>query len=871
MSLHSELTEEEMGERYGGDIDCLSAICPKCGLDYTAPDCSCGYVVGSDDIDFTLAKCAGGYTNTALQPWRVTPQSLVNELSGPVIGNKDGSYFLRCNGTTRNNAGTDDTAHIIILDGDSRINDDGEIKAGAPAPAEVSEILTKLGLTHFIYSSHSNAATQAELTAKDTNSGGAYGADYYKYRVVIPCSYTPEQLPALLNHIFSKLHRDGVMLVDVTENRTWSQAWYFPRVPDADRLSQFEFHQHTGSVIDADAIYSRWEQSQPVRTEPKQQPVKIKIDESNGRINSIKAFNQTFSVHDVLIRNGYIKKGIRYLRPDSGSKVPAIQLCEECHDGVERIYSHGGDVLNDTYAHDAFDCYRFLQLGDTGAKPAAIAFDWSPEIQKHNRNINRQEKAAQQKTPPNTQQAKESLSIVEELRLIATFNQTFTPNDFLLNAEHTLSVNELYSSGQGARNAFDTFTLVNHGGDKAAALKDAGDNFLTFGDVSFNEAAKLARDGQKIAPLVDAPKIAPVFKLVSANELMSRSIKHDWQIKGLFEHGNIGQIFGATGSGKSFVVLDMSYCIAAGLDYCGKPTKRGNVVYICGEGFDGLNRRLQALKGKYKADIGENIFISEKPGAFIDIDVTIAVADAIKSIGDVSLVIIDTLHRNMGGGNENSADDFGVVLRNIDTFLKPLGVTVMLIHHSGHGETERSRGSSSIRAAMDFEYKTTLTADTLTLTNTKMKDAGTPPPMAFDFVQVELGTDDDGEAITSAYLDSKEGGAVQSGTKSRLNARDDAILTSLNDAITSHGIEPSADIKAKFGGFDSLVGKYQKIVHIGHWRKLAYKVITIDDGGSDPAQALRKSFKRTREKLQDAGYIVVAGNYAWRFFDDNAG
>jgi hypothetical protein len=233
MTNCSELTDEEMYAAChgGGDIDCLSAICPKCGLDYTAPDCmACGYGSG-DDIGFTLAKCTGGYTNTALQPWRIDTTSLVNELSNPEIGNKDGSYFLRCNGTTRSNAGTDDTAHIIILDGDRRINEDGEIKEGAPAPAEVSEILTKLGVTHFIYSSHSNAATQAELIAKDTNSGGAYGADYYKYRVVIPCSYTPEQLPALLNHIFSKLHRDGVMLVDVKENRTWSQPWNFTSTP----------------------------------------------------------------------------------------------------------------------------------------------------------------------------------------------------------------------------------------------------------------------------------------------------------------------------------------------------------------------------------------------------------------------------------------------------------------------------------------------------------------------------------------------------------------------------------------------------------------------------------------------------------------
>lgn len=537
-----------------------------------------------------------------------------------------------------------------------------------------------------------------------------------------------------------------------------------------------------------------------------------------------------------------------------------------------------------------------------------------------------------------------SIKLSDAPDLISAFNQTYTPHEWMTtvgydqrgdtfkhpNSEtgnysasvrpdaagvlrvHTLSsADPLYVAGsKSGHDAFSVFCILNHGGDTAAALKDAGDNLLTIGSVSYNKAVQLEHMKKTKAAKIPAPIPAtiqpaaqerhqephidysampepmaktevqegynkgtkpqtPAFKLVSANELMTRSISHDWQIKGLFEHGNIGQIFGPTGSGKSFVVLDMGYCIAAGLDYCGKPTKQGNVVYICGEGFGGLTRRLQALQGKYKADITDKLFISEQPGAFMSIDVTAAVAEAIATVGNVSLVVIDTYHRNMGGGAENSADDFGTVLRNIDAFLKPLGVTVLLIHHSGHGEQDRSRGSSAIRAAMDFEYKTTLTSSTLTLTNTKMKDAGTPPPMAFDFVQVELGTDTDGESITSAYLEHKEAGQNRTVTRKKLSAKDDAILTSLDEALAAHGIEPTPDIKIKFGGFDSLVGKLQKIVHIDHWRELAYKTITVDGEEKKP-DTLLKTFKRTREKLADASLIVAYGDYAWRLYEETA-
>ena len=564
---------------------------------------------------------------------------------------------------------------------------------------------------------------------------------------------------------------------------------------------------------------------------------------------------------------------------------------------------------------------------------------WSNEI-----TVKRDEMATQQaeisKAKQLATEKRATLKLSDAPNLIAAFNLAYTPDEFLLNAGYAQKGNSfrhpnsetgnysasllngrvnslssgdpLYSGGQGAHDAFSCFTALVHEGNKDAALRDAGDNLLTIGVLSFNKALQREHMQKKSAQQKQAPipsqaqaafiddvdystmpdygqlpdntgqnenvplvvplkKDVPLFKFADASELMNRAYAPDFLIKTLFESNALGQVFGATGSGKSFVVLDMAYCIATGLDYHGLTTKQGNVAYICGEGFRAIGRRVKALQNKYDATIAGKLFISEQPGAFIDIGVTSSVADAIKSIGNVSLVIIDTYHRNMGGGNENSADDFGVILRNIDTFLKPLNVAVLIVHHSGHMETDRSRGSSAIRAAMDFEYQVSKSGDTVSLKATKIKDGTTPHPMYFSLVDSEIGLDHEGNPITSAYLDGKEGGAVQSGTKSRLNTRDDAILTSLNDAITAHGIEPSADIKAKFGGFDSMVGKLQKIVHIDHWRDMAYKVITIDDDGKDPAQALRRSFIRTRKKLQDADYIVVTGNYAWRFFDDSKG
>ena len=66
----------------------------------------------------------------------------------------------------------------------------------------------------------------------------------------------------------------------------------------------------------------------------------------------------------------------------------------DCHDGIERIYSHGGDVLNDGYVHDAFDCFRLLLWGGDEKN----ALKWNAEITKHNQRLYMQNKA--KNTPP---------------------------------------------------------------------------------------------------------------------------------------------------------------------------------------------------------------------------------------------------------------------------------------------------------------------------------------------------------------------------------------------------------------------------------------------------------------------------------------
>ena len=288
---------------------------------------------------------------TELCRFLTTPVIISDKLSS--------GYFLRTTGTKRGNDTVNDVASLLILDGDSRYCHDGQIHAGAVHPELVHELLTDFRINHLIYTSHSN------------------DVDYHKYRVVIPCQYHRNQLDALLWRVFSRLHENEIMLVDVKENHSYAQAWFMPSCP-VDKLELFKTYSFlNGHSFDVERISVEYEKHLALLESLK--PVVSNVATSRvlptNSQNPIEAFNANFATHDVLIRNGYKQQGKRYLHPNSASKIAGVRIL----DGG-KVYSDSSDVLNDGKAHDAFDCYRLLECG--GDMKAAL--NWNDDITRAN-------------------------------------------------------------------------------------------------------------------------------------------------------------------------------------------------------------------------------------------------------------------------------------------------------------------------------------------------------------------------------------------------------------------------------------------------------------------------------------------------------
>lgn len=232
----------------------------------------------------------------------------------------------------------------------------------------------------------------------------------------------------------------------------------------------------------------------------------------------------------------------------------------------------------------------------------------------------------------------------------------------------------------------------------------------------------------------------------------------DWLVRDYFETDSLALMFGEPGSGKSFIALSLACCVATGTPWYGKATKQGAVFYICGEGHAGLVRRFGAWSKHNHVDLKEApLYKSNHQISLFDKDSAKLLLADITQLKETSgtipnLIVVDTVARNFGGGDENSTKDMSLFIENVDKYVRlPFRCNVLLVHHSGHVQG-RARGSSALKAALDAEYMVEKDESTVSLTPTKMKDAELPNQLSFKFNKIDLGVFE-GEAVFSAVLD----------------------------------------------------------------------------------------------------------------------
>lgn len=239
-----------------------------------------------------------------------------------------------------------------------------------------------------------------------------------------------------------------------------------------------------------------------------------------------------------------------------------------------------------------------------------------------------------------------------------------------------------------------------------------------------------------------------------------------WTIKGYIPEQSLCMTFGASGSGKSFIVYDMAGAIASPEieTWQGRKLKHGHVIIFAGEGAAGVRQRFAGWAAKRNIN-PENVKLTVIDEAFHldseieDYSIENTIANIREYSNEPALIVFDTLNRYMSG-DENKAVDTGRMLEAYNKIIKELKCSIMIIHHTGNSEDakNRARGSSAWKGALDIELQVTKDDKRITLKQTKNKDAELEKPIVFNLEKMIIPEwfDEDGEAVTTCTIEINE-------------------------------------------------------------------------------------------------------------------
>ena len=332
------------------------------------------------------------------------------------------------------------------------------------------------------------------------------------------------------------------------------------------------------------------------------------------------------------------------------------------------------------------------------------------------------------------------------------------------------------------------------------------------------------------------------------DEFCKQPSETSWLVRSYLERDCLAVLFGDSQAGKSFIAIDLSLHIAHGLKWCGKRTHKGLVLYVAAEGKNGLKRRIMAWHEFHNLPLKRNMAVRTVPAKLCDIEHTKDLIKKIKSfLNEVNpvLIVVDTLNRNFGDGDENKTQDMSRFIDGINELKLSTDACILVPHHVGHTNKERGRGSIALYNAIDFEYRVERTGDpdqvdTLqtVMVPTKWKDSAKPKELAWnwnlqDLPWMELDDDDNWKPVNSV---------VFTQTEYDPQAKDAALpypqqiaLKAIGCALVTAGVEANGLVT---------VDKEQ-------WRQSAYE-LEISKGEQD---AKRKAFDRAMKELLAAGRV----------------
>ncbi|MCL6271076.1 helicase RepA family protein [Sansalvadorimonas sp. 2012CJ34-2] len=278
---------------------------------------------------------------------------------------------------------------------------------------------------------------------------------------------------------------------------------------------------------------------------------------------------------------------------------------------------------------------------------------------------------------------------------------------------------------------------------------------------------------------------------------------------------------------------------------------------MAGEGHNGLARRFKAWEIANNTQLGTSpIYISAHSARLMETTQAIQICQSIEAqVGDGPkpvLLVIDTLARNFGPGDENNTQDMNRFIAHLDQHFRKLwSCCVHVVHHTGVSTQNRARGNSALKGALDAEYALKRTDDVLTLTTHKMKDTQEPAPQSFELITIQLpDINEDGEHESSCVL-KPVAAKLETDSGKRIGKTQRGCLEELEQLYDQH--------QAKLS--DAEYSPEGARVRIDDWRNACV--------GKDKPLKTRNNFTRIKEALVEHGQIQLQPPYVYLKTQDN--
>lgn len=329
-------------------------------------------------------------------------------------------------------------------------------------------------------------------------------------------------------------------------------------------------------------------------------------------------------------------------------------------------------------------------------------------------------------------------------------------------------------------------------------------------------------------------------------------------IENLLCENQFSVIYGESNCGKTFFMMDLAMHVALGREWRGREVEQGGVIYAALEGGYNTQNRIVAFRKHY--GVTDAIPLAVIPSSLNLLDpegdihsLVEAIWEAKERIGNIKMVIIDTLSRAMSGGDENSSMDMGQLIINADAIRAVTGAHISFVHHCGKDAVKGARGHSSLRAAVDTEIEISREDENSPskIKVVKQREMETGDEMFFGLNAIELGINQRGKPITSCVVLPAD--VVEEINRKKMTSHEKFVYNAILNCLITSGQE-----REVFRGSPLIKSiDYHQLAET--LEAAGYKNLFKEDGTHTANQATLAA----RMSLKDKGYINFNRTFIW--------